>query len=249
MKSYFAGARRALISLLLGVWLPAPPLRAEAADDFVPCKIFERTKPIFPVRALEQGITHGQVWLFLEVDQDGRLSDVLAFAHSGDDFAKSALDAIEQWKFTPAVYSGEPVRSINRINIYFEVNGVIAYTRRVGEPNERSVEGVRFDYRPCTLNELDRVPKALSRPSPVYTKEWIREGRTGAVILDYFIDEDGYTRFPRVVGNPDELLAAATIEAVKTWRFDPPRRQGKRVLAQVRQEFRFEPEKSTAERE
>jgi TonB family protein len=248
MKSRFPRLARVLSGLLFLAWLPAAPHSAAAAEDFVPCKIHQRVKVKFPLRALNEGITRGEVWLFLEVDRDGRLGDVLAFAHSGRDFAQAALEAVEQWQYAPALVAGEPVRSINRMHVQFEVNGVTAYTKLIGAPEERAVPGERYEYRPFTLGELDRVPKALSRPSPVYPREWIRQGRTGAVIVDYFIDEDGHTRFPRVVGEPDELLGAATVEAVKTWQFEPPMRQGQRVLAQVRQEFHFRPEKTTAER-
>jgi TonB family protein len=243
MKARLSSFAPALCSLVLFAWVPAPIVSANAADAFEPCQIHQKVKVIFPVRALNRGITRGEVSLFLEVDRDGRLGDVLAFAHSGEEFAQAALDAVAHWQFTPASLAGEPIRSINRVNIRFEINGVIAYTKMAGQAEEQPASGERYAYRPYTLEELDRVPKGLVRPSPVYPREWIRQGKKGVVTIDYFIDEVGHTRFPRVVGEPDELLAAATIEAVKTWQFEPPSRQGQRVLAQVRQEFYFEPER------
>jgi TonB family protein len=176
------------------------------------------------------------------------LGDILAFAHSGADFAYAALDAVEQWQFTPALLAGEPIGSIITINIDFEVNGVGAYTKRFDQTNKATPWSERYTYRPYNLNELDGVPTALSRPGPMYPKEWIEEGRTGSVTLDYFIDEAGHTRFPRIVGAADELLGAAAIAAVKVWQFEPPLRHGKPVLAQVRQVFYFYPEGGAAER-
>lgn len=233
--------------LLLLALFPARSFSAPATEEFVPPKVQQQVHVQFPVRAQNQGITNGEVRLFVEVDPEGKVGDVLAFAHSGPDFAHAAVEAIRQWRFAPARLAGQPVGSINRINVYFEVNGVTTYTRMPEQAAERADAGERFAHRPYTLPELDRVPKPLSRSSPVYPKEWIQQGKTGVVSVEYFIDEDGRTRFPRVVGNPDELLGASAVAAVKTWKFEPPLRRGQRVLAQVGQEIQFQPDRAKAE--
>ena len=239
MKSPFSRLPHALGRLTVLAGLVAAPLPAQVTENFVPCQIQQRVKINFPVRAFHEGITRGEVLLMLEVDRDGRLGDVLAFAHSGREFAREALDAVEQWAFTPALLDGEPIRSINTINVQFEVNGVTAYTKLIGQPERQVGSGERFAYRPYMLNELDGVPKAIERSSPIYPREWIQQGKTGEVTIDYFIDEDGHTRFPRVVGDADDLLGAAAVAAVKLWQFASPLRHGKPVLAQVRQVFHF----------
>ena len=235
---------RALASVLaMFASLPAMTLSAPTAKEFVPCKIHQKVKVNFPLRPLHEGVTRGRAALYVEVDADGRLGDVLVFAHTGRDFADAAFEAVERWEYTPALIGGEPVRSLNRINVDFTVDGVIAYTKKTAEADERRDQDMRWEYRAFNLAELDGVPKAVSWTSPVYAREWLA-GERVSVMLEYFIDEDGYTRFPRVVGEPDERLAAVTIEAVKTWRFQPPLRQGRPVLAAVRQEFHFRPQRS-----
>ena len=215
---------------------------APVGEDFVPPKVQRQVRVQFPVRAQNQGITNGEVRLYVEVDQEGKPGDILAFAHSGADFAQAAVDAIRQWRFTPALLGGQTIGSLNRINVHFEVNGVTTYTRMPEQSAERTDAGERFAYRAFTLPELDRVPRPLARRSPVFPREWIQQGKTGVVSVEYFIDENGRTRFPRVVGNSDELLGASAIAAVKTWSFEPPLRQGQRVLTQVRQEIHFQPD-------
>lgn len=248
MKAHFPRVSRVLIRLLLLAILPARAFSAPTAEDFVPPKVDQRVHVQFPVRALNQGITNGEAWLFVEVDREGKLGDVLAFVHSGADFAHAAMDAIKQWRFTPARFAGESVASINRMNVHFEVNGVTTHTKMPDQSDERAFPGERFTYRPFALPELDRTPKAISQPSPVYPQDWIRQGKAGVVMVDYFIDEAGRTRFPRVVGAPDELLGASAVAAVKRWQFEPPSRQGQRVLAQVRQEIHFQSAAATATR-
>jgi TonB family protein len=218
-----------------------------AADDLVPCAVHQRVSVKFPIRPFNEGIKWGKVSLMLEVHPDGQLGDVLVFEHTGADFAEAAVFAVKKWEFTPALLAGEPVGSIVTINVQFEVNGVTAHTKLIGQAAEQAAPGGRFTYRPFTLTELDGVPRALFRAAPVYPREWILEGRTGAVTIDFFIDEDGRTRFPRVVWEADELLGAVTVDAVKGWQFEPPLRRGQAVLAQVRQMFHFRPEVKKSE--
>jgi len=248
MKAYFPRVSRVLIRLLLLAMLPVGSFSAQVAEEFVPPRVDQRVHVQFPVRALNHGITNGEAWLFVEVDREGKLGDVLAFAHSGADFTHAAVEAVKQWRFAPARFAGEPVASINRMNVHFEVNGVTTHTKMPDQSDERAIPGARFTYRPFALPELDRIPKAIAQPSPVYPQDWIRQGKAGVVMVDYFIDENGHTRFPRVVGLPDELLGASAVAAVKQWQFEPPSRQGQRVLAQVRQEIHFQSLPASAER-
>jgi TonB family protein len=227
---------------MLAGWLQAMPTTARA-DDFLPCVVHQRVSVKFPVRAFHEGVTHGQATLMLEVHKDGQLGDVLVVAHTGHLFAEAARDAVKQWEYTPALLAGEPIGSLITVNVNFEVSGVTAFTKLIGQPEARPNVGTRGDYRPFGLLELDRVPPVIARPGPVYPKEWIDAGKTGAVTVEFYIDEDGHTRFARVVGNADENLGAAAVDAVKSWLFEPPTRRGRPVLAEARQVFYFRPER------
>jgi TonB family protein len=228
-----------LLALVLAGCLQGAPAPAPETGGLVPCKVQQRVGVKFPVRALHEGTVRGEASLLLDVNRDGQLDDVLAVTHSGAEFAEAAIEAVRQWQFIPAHLAGEPIRSFITVNVQFEVNGVTAFTKLAGEADEPTGPAPRDNYRPFSLAELDAMPTAYSRPGPVYPKEWIESGRTGAVTVDFFIDENGNTRFARVVGNADEWLAAVAVEAIKAWQFAPPRRHGRRVLAQARQVFHF----------
>lgn len=245
-----------LAPLALGGWLPAAPApdpvgpipvanvaaAPVARNGLVPCVVRQRVPVKFPVRAFHEGVVYGEASLMVEVHSDGQLGDVLAVSHSGFDFAEAARHAVQQWEFIPATFNGEPIASIITVNVVFSVEGTIAYTKLIGQSSQEPIVRKRDAYRAFNLMELDGVPSALARPGPVYPKEWAEQGKTGSVTIEFFIDEAGETRFPQVVGEADELLAAAAIEAVKSWRFDPPMRFGRPVLAVVRQVFYFRPD-------
>lgn len=243
MKTCCSPLPRILGALLLLAALSPLRTLAAAADELVPCKVIQHTPVTFPVRALNDGIVNGKAALMLEVHRDGQLGDVLVVAHSGAPFAAAAVEAVKQWEFTPASIAGEPVASILTVNVQFAVNGVTAFTKRVGQGEEQSGGGttLRDVYRPLNVRELDRAPKPIEQPGPAYLPEWSAQGKRGAVTVDFFIDEDGHTRFARVVGEADELLGAAAVDAVKAWRFEPPTSRGQRALVQAQQTFYFRP--------
>ena len=232
--------------LAVASWLHAAPPPASLPDDHVPCKISQRVHIAFPARPLSEGIIYGEVTLMMDVDRTGRLADVLVVTHTGRDFADSALDAVKQWRFTPARIAGEPVGSTITLTVEFQVNGVLAYVKPPGAPRTEDAFGDRVVHRPFSIASLDRVPVALSRPGPIYPREWIGEGRTGTVNVEFFIDESGQVRFPRVVSGPDEFLGAAAVAAVKEWRFEPALHQGRPVLVRAQQAFYFRVETPAA---
>lgn len=237
---------RALGSLALASYAGAAVPAADTDTGTVPCRIHQRAGMAFPFRALSEGIVHGEAVLMLDVDRTGQLVDVLVTAYTRREFADSALEAVRQWKFTPARINNEPVGATITLNAQFEVNGVLAYVKPVGVSESATDLDESYAYRPYPLNALDRVPAAVVQPGPIYPKDWIAGGRKGTVTVEFFIDEKGRVRFPRVLSQADEYLGAAALDAVRQWRFAPPLRKGRAVLARVTQVFHFEPQTNTA---
>lgn len=236
-------------ALIAGLMLPFGALHAQPADDFtddeiVPCIVHQTMTMLFPNRLYMEGISRGEASLMVEIHADGQLGDILTISHSHKDFADVAIATIKQWEFTPAMLRGEPIASNITVNVNFSVDGVAAYTKRIGQAEQQPVVGGKETYRAFSLVELDGVPMALAKPAPAYPKEWIDQGITGAVTVDFFIDEGGETRFVHVIGRAHPLLEAVSVDAVKHWRFEPPTRFGQPALAKVRQVFYFRPGKA-----
>jgi TonB family protein len=242
MKTNFGSTARMLVMVALACAVHAETPPSAISDGYVPCKIHQRVRIEFPSRLLGEGLLHGEAVLMLDVDRAGQLADVLVVGYTRREFADSAREAVQRWRFTPGSIAGEPVRSTITLAVEFQVTGVLAYVKPVGLVREEEVWGERFVYRPLGVAELDRVPVAISRTGPMYLKEWIAQGRTGTVTTEFFIDEKGQVRFPRVAGPADEYLGAAAVAAVKEWRFEAPLHRGRPVLVRARQVFNFQPE-------
>ena len=78
------------------------------------------------------------------------------------------------------------------------------------------------------------------RPAPGYPALSRRLGETGKVVLRVELDEQGLVAAARVETTSGyERLDQAALAAVKTWRCNPPRRDGQPVRAVARQPFHF----------
>ena len=233
----------ALIALS-SAWLTAAraaDLPAPVADTgYTPCKIHQTVSPVFPPSLLASGIHRGEVQLTFEVGPLGRLGDTLVTAYTHREFADEALRAVKQWRFEPGVSGGQPVISILNFTFNFETTGVVAvakYGKSLADP-----VGSGYAYQAHGVATLDLPPIALNQPGPVYPKAWIEQGRTGSVVIDFFIDETGQARLPVNQSHTDEVLAASAIAAVAQWRFEPPTLHGHPVLVRAQQTFDFKPE-------
>lgn len=109
---------------------PPSSAPAESVEEaaFVPPRgepaYLNNPPPLYPSVARRRG-AEGTVLLLVEVDADGRPSDVRIKASSGFsplDFA--AVDAVRRWRFAPARRNGRPVAAEVQVPIRFRLNEI-----------------------------------------------------------------------------------------------------------------------------
>lgn len=88
------------------------------------------------------------------------------------------------------------------------------------------------------------APKLLFKKEPMYSEEARKARLVGRVVLSIVVAEDGTPQNPRVVRGLGLGLDEMAIEAVRTWRFDPGKKEGKpvKVAATVEVNFRLLPD-------
>jgi TonB family protein len=64
-------------------------------------------------------------------------------------------------------------------------------------------------------------------------------GRTGEALIEFTVTEAGETADFVVVRASSDSFAAHSIEALKTWRFEPARKEGKTHAIRARQPFTY----------
>lgn len=77
-------------------------------------------------------------------------------------------------------------------------------------------------------NELDEKPRAVYQPSPVMDGR-IRKKAPGTVKVLFEVDQTGRVMNPTVRFSSDPVFERAALAAVKKWKFEPGKRNGKAV--------------------
>jgi len=85
-------------------------------------------------------------------------------------------------------------------------------------------------------------PERIQFVLPVYPKELRKEGISGLVVLDVYIDVSGAVQQMIVLKADDDRLTDSAKRAVAQWRYDPARKEGRAVPAWmiVKVEFKLE---------
>jgi protein TonB len=82
--------------------------------------------------------------------------------------------------------------------------------------------------------------RPLRRPAPRFPSAARREGRTGVVVVQLRVDEQGVVVDVRIVqSDPPGVFDAAAVESVRGWTFAPATSDGEPVPSWVRQTIRF----------
>jgi protein TonB len=126
LVSSFAGllAVTAVLAVLAfpmaGTAWAAEPLKVEG--DVQRPEALHTVPPIYPEEARKNRV-EGTAILKAVIDEQGQVQDPTVEKSSGHpDLDQAALDAVSQWKFTPATLQGEPVAVHYHLTINFKVD-------------------------------------------------------------------------------------------------------------------------------
>lgn len=108
---------------MLAAALLAAPLRAQdtvSVTTFVPAEVLDTVEPIYPFEARTRG-REGWVMVSFVIGETGEVSEPMIEDSSGSKhFEYSALKAVRQWRFKPAMRNGAPVpQSMTRTRVVF----------------------------------------------------------------------------------------------------------------------------------
>ena len=99
---------------------PAPTAPLPVIGDVKAPIVIRRVTPEYPRVALQ---AHKNGWVIVEciIDKTGHIRDARVVGSNFGAFEQPALDAVQQWLFTPGTLHGEPVDTIFDLTVKFEV--------------------------------------------------------------------------------------------------------------------------------
>ena len=97
------------------------PSRLSVGGNVQAAKIISKVQPIYPESAKSAGV-QGTVVLHAVIGVDGRpLSLRVMNAQVDPDLARSAVEAVSQWRYTPTLLNGEPIEIDTTIDIVYSL--------------------------------------------------------------------------------------------------------------------------------
>jgi protein TonB len=83
------------------------------------------------------------------------------------------------------------------------------------------------------------APRPIFTPEPEFSEEARKAKYQGVVVLNIVVGTDGRVHSPRVVRSLGMGLDEKAIEGVKTWKFDPSKKDGRAVAVEMNIEVAF----------
>ncbi|MBD5779300.1 energy transducer TonB [Pelagicoccus sp. NFK12] len=208
-------------------------------------QITQTKDPIFPNSLKLRGFMEGNATFAIFINQFGELEDFLLVEASHIDFAKAAEKAIPDWRFSVPRVDGEVAAIASKIRINFERGNGVVYETIGYEPLLPGSQLIKRDsesYRVYTLDELDSIPIPSYIAKPSFHDEMLEERNVVNAVFQFYIDTEGNVRIPTLREADDlvdERLLLIAQEALLQWKFEPPMRDNRPVVARAAQPFRF----------
>lgn len=227
--------------VLLAVALIALATRADAA--FKSARLLaDNPQPVYPAALMLEGITRGSVVFAVAIDETGRVRDTLLLGYTNMHFVRSTLEVLKDWRFEPAELDGAPVPVQTELTIDYSLQGAVITANIINHfffDSFRNLGDNAWQYTPTRPSALDALPHRVSGAAPAYAINAEKDGVRGRVQVRFYIDENGTVRLPAITTPAHPYLAERAVEAVRTWKFDPPTSHGRPALVVAQQDFEF----------
>jgi TonB family protein len=229
-----------LTSLLL---FAVQPLRAQGSPNDQSARLMRLDRfvlPEFPPFLRQAGVMQGTVVAAIGHDEKGRADDILILESSDPRFSDAALDAIREWRFQPHADAARAGDAAPVVRFLFTTGSVsvVPLTASSGGVTRRAVRADSPIELP-NFSHLDQPPPLLQQATPEFPAALRSRVTRGTVVVKYFVDSTGRVRLPSVISATEPEFGAAALTAIRQWRYEPPRIDGKPVVALERHAFEF----------
>jgi len=94
----------------------ADPVRVPG--EHAQAKLVTQVHPTYPPAAKAAGV-QGTVQLEVVISKDGVPEDIRVLSSPSDDLTQSALEAVRQWRYSPTLLNGNPVRIVTEVIVNY----------------------------------------------------------------------------------------------------------------------------------
>ncbi|MES1168385.1 MAG: energy transducer TonB, partial [Oleiharenicola lentus] len=194
--------------LMLPVLLAVTSLRAQSDFESVAVEMTER--PRMPVNLRVNGVKDCRVIMVLDIDPEGKVLEWLVLGASHRELIEPCVEAALRWRYKPARIDGRATLAQLRLTIDLDQRTTVVgrTTAEMMADFGEKLAGREFDYQVCPASEIDRLPVPVTTVAPRYSPEARKEGVSGRVKVNFYIDELGNVRMPAVPADAHPYLAS-----------------------------------------
>ena len=196
--------------------------------------------PEFPPFLRQAGVLQGTVVVAIGRRPGAAPDDILILESTDPRLSDAALDAIRDWKFKP-----HDLRSANDeaapIVRFLFTTGSVSVVPLTTSQRSSARRPIRADT-PVELpnfSHLDHTPALVHQVPPEFPPSLRHRVAHGTVVVKYFVDATGRVRLPTVISASEPAFGEAALTAMRQWRYDPPRIDGRPVIVLERHAFEF----------
>jgi TonB family protein len=223
--------------------LTALPLRAQGSPNDQSARVMRLDRfilPEFPPFLRQAGVLQGTVVAAIGHDDAGRANDILILESTDPRFSDATLDAIREWRFKPRTTPANSEDSAPVVRFLFSTGSVsvVPLTATARGATRRIVRADTPVELP-NFSHLDQTPALVQQTTPEVPEALRARISEGTAVVKYFVDTNGRVRLPTVISASEPALGDAALAAIRQWRYEPPRIDGKPVIALERHSFHF----------
>jgi TonB family protein len=232
--------------LLIGILAAALPANLllsqenEAVATPLKPKLITPIQAIVPISLRNSSLQNQQVVAKVQVNGSGMVEDLVILQATHIDLVNRAESLIRKALFDPGdVGLEEAVR--------FELILPFKYPSDAGMPNKSTVDDVQSMIDSVTdvdrslalysPNELDEPLKVVDQGIVYVPENEAGERIEGSAKVEFYVNQDGLVRLPRIVSSTDDEVALAAISSIRDMRFTPPLHDGRPAVTLVRMPF------------
>jgi protein TonB len=135
----------------------------------------------------------------------------------------AALDAVQQWLYTPTLLNGEPVDVLMTVTVSFQLR-----PQPQDQAQDPAQDPLLDPTRGVRVGGTIREPVKIRHVAPAYPADARAAGVQGIVIIEALIGTDGTVIAAKVLRSVP-MLDDAALEAVRQWRYTPTLLNGEPV--------------------
>jgi TonB family protein len=106
----------------------------------------------------------------------------------------------------------------------------------------RGFGGGGVEEQAFSLSDVDEKPKVMGQVKPNYPSDLKKQKLDGKAVVFFIVDKEGHVLQPRIVEATHPSFGQAALDAIRQWRFEPAKRDGRAAAARLQIPISFKHE-------